>query len=149
MKTLLNASERDELLGRVAALRPESRRRWGRMSASQMICHLNDSFRCALGEKYASESTNLFKRTVMKCFALWVPVRWPHGIKTRPELDPEQSGTKPSEFPADVQEFHRLFERYCAAQAFRPHSRMGPMSRKERMRWAYLHIDHHLRQFGV
>ena len=42
-----------------------------------------------------------------------------------------------------------LFDRYCATQQFAPHPMMGPLSRTERMRWAYLHMNHHLRQFGV
>jgi hypothetical protein len=36
------------------------------MSAQQMICHLSDSFRAALGEKQISQSTTVFKRTIYK-----------------------------------------------------------------------------------
>src|SRR6516164_684202 len=32
---------------------------------------------------------------------------------------------------------------------FAPHAMWGQMSRPERMRYAYLQIDHHLRQFGA
>ncbi len=119
------------------------------MTAPQMICHLNDSFRAALGEKYVSPGTSFLKRTVMKNWALWVPLPWPHGTKTRPEVDAEQGGTRPQEFAADVAEFQILFGRYCALKEFPPHPLFGPMSPKERMRWAYLHIDHHFRQFGM
>ncbi len=148
MKTLLNPADRDEILQRLSSVRAGSVRRWGRMSAAQMICHLSDSFRSALGEKSVSSNTNLYKRTVMK----WVALRltnWPHGVKTRPEMDQQQGGTPPAEFAADVQQLRILFDRYCAAQQFSPHPMFGPLSRSERMRWAYLHMNHHLRQFGV
>jgi Protein of unknown function (DUF1569) len=148
MKTLLNPIDRDEILRRLAAVHADSQRRWGRMTAPQMICHLSDSFRSALGEKSVSPDTNLFKRTVMKRLALALPV-WPHGVKTRPEMDQQQSGTPPAEFVADVQQLKVLFDRYCAASQFSPHPMMGPMSKTERLRWAYLHMHHHLRQFGV
>jgi hypothetical protein len=31
----------------------------------------------------------------------------------------------------------------------RPHYMFGPLSESEWARWAYLHMDHHLRQFGL
>jgi hypothetical protein len=149
MKSLLNPADREEILRRVAAVRSDSQRLWGSMSASQMICHLSDSFRSALGEKSVSPDTNLFKRTGMKWLALWVFSNWPHGVKTRPEMDQQQGGTPPAEFAADVQQLRVLFDRYCATQQFSPHPMFGPLSRTERMRWAYLHMNHHLSQFGV
>lgn len=103
MKTLRNIADRNEVLGRLAVVRLDSQAHWGNMSAHQMICHLSDSLRAALGEKEISQSTTLFKRTVYKWTALWVPFRWPQGIKTRPEMDQNQGGTKPSEFASDME----------------------------------------------
>jgi hypothetical protein len=133
MKTLFNLPDRKEVLDRLNWVRSESERRWGIMSAHQMICHLSDSFRAALGEKRISQSTTLFKRTIYKWVALWLPFQWPHGIKTRLEMDQHQGGTPPAEFASDLV----------------PHATLGQMSRSERMRHAYLHMDHHLRQFGA
>jgi Protein of unknown function (DUF1569) len=138
------------VLARLGRVRPDSQRRWGKMSSQQMICHLSDSFRSALGEGCSSPDTSLFKRTVLKWLALWVPIHWPHGFKTRPENDQMQGGTRPGEFADDMHQLLILFERYCSAQGeFAPHPLFGQMSRTERMRWCYLHMDHHLRQFGA
>ena len=150
MKTLLNVRDRNEVLDRLTGVRSESQRRWGRMSAHQMICHLSDSFRAALGEKQPSQSTTLFKRSFFKWAALWLPFHWPHGIKTRPEMDQEQGGTPPEEFASDLEKLHILFERFYRSEGeFAPHPVLGQLSRTERMRHAYLHMDHHLRQFGA
>ncbi len=150
MKTLFNLPDRKEVLDRLSCVRPESERRWGSMSAHQMICHLSDSFRAALGEKRISQSTTLFKRTIYKWVALWLPFHWPHGIKTRPEMDQHQGGTQPAEFASDLEKLRILFNRFCTSEVeFAPHATLGQMSRSERMRHAYLHMDHHLRQFGV
>jgi hypothetical protein len=122
------------------------------MTAPQMVCHLTDSFRGVMGEKSVSAATGLFQRTLMKWAALYVPVRWPHGVPTRPEMDQERGGTPPGEFAADVRELRAALGRFCAAthpMQFRPHPLFGTMSRWEWMRWGYLHTDHHLRQFGV
>ena len=86
MKTLARPRDTAELLQRVRALRPDSVRRWGRMSVHQMVCHLCDGFRMGMGEK---------------------PVR---------------------------RQIHPLF---------------GRMSEAAWLRWGYLHVDHHLRQFGA
>jgi hypothetical protein len=86
----------------------------------------------------------------MKWAALWVPLPWPHGIKTRPEIDQQRGGTPPAEFASDLEKLRILLERFCASQGeFGPHPMFGQMSRAERMRHAYLHMDHHLRQFGA
>jgi hypothetical protein len=113
MKTLLNRRDRIEVLSPLANVRPDNQAKWGTMSARQMICHLSDSFRAALGAKYISPSTSLFKRAILKPLALWVPVPWPHGFNTRPEMDQQQGGTTPVEFSSDIEKLRTLFERFC------------------------------------
>lgn len=150
MKSLLNARNRSAVLDRLAKVRADAQPKWGTMSAHQMICHLSDSLRAALNEKYISPSTTLFKRTILKPLALWVPVPWPHGFKTRPEMDQRQGGTQPVHFASDLDELRILCERFCTHRGeFAAHAMFGHMSRTERMRHTYLHFDHHLRQFGV
>ena len=123
MRTLQNARDRNQLLERLARVEPDSQPRWGKMSAHQMICHLNDSLRAPLGEKYISPSTSFFKRAVLKHFALWAPIPWPHGFKTRPEMDQNQGGTRPVEFAADSAEFRTLYERFSTHNdEFAPHA---------------------------
>src|SRR5229473_6129369 len=148
MKTLLSPRDRNEMLDRLSKVRPGSQRRWGSMSAHQMVCHLSDSFRASLGEKYVSPSGTFLKRTLMKWAALWLPLPWPHGFKSRPEMDQQQGGTPPAEFASDLEKLRILLERFCASEGeFAPHPMFGQMSKTERMRHAYLHMDHHLRQF--
>jgi hypothetical protein len=150
MKTLLSRRDQNEVLDRLTTVRPDSQPGWGTMSAHQMICHLSDSFRASLGEKYISPSSTFLKRTLLKWAALWVPLPWPRGIKTRPEMDQQQGGTPPAEFASDLEKLRILFQRFCSSQGeFAPHTMLGQMSRTERMRHAYLHMDHHLRQFGA
>jgi uncharacterized protein DUF1569 len=72
------------------------------------------------------------------------------GIKTRPEMDQQQGGTPPAEFASDLETLRILLERFCTSEGeFVPHAMFGQMSRIERMRHAYLHMDHHQRQFGA
>jgi hypothetical protein len=150
MRTLSNVRDRNEILERLSKVHHDSRPHWGIMSAHQMICHLSDSFRASLGEKYTSPSTSLFKRTLFKWVALWAPFPWPHGIRTRPEMDQQHGGTRPVQFASDLDELRNLHERFRSWKGeFSAHAMLGQMSRNERMRHEYLHMDHHLRQFGA
>ena len=152
MKSFLNQSDKKEILERLNDLRPDSQRQWGRMTSHQMICHLSDAFKSRLGEKENSSANNLFTRTVVKWIALYAPMPWPPGVKTRPEMDQEIGGTPPEDFERDRAQLVALIERFTApvkTAEFRPHPLFGYMSEGEWMRWGYLHCDHHLRQFGA
>lgn len=120
------------------------------MSVHQMVCHLSDAYRLPLGEKSASPATGLLQRTLMKWIALQLPMKWPKGVKTRPEVEQGVGGTAPVEFEQDRAELLTLVRRFCEVSASLsiPHPFFGHMTRQEWLRWGYLHADHHLRQFG-
>ena len=151
MKTLARQRDKAEILQRLRTVRPESAGRWGRMSSHQMVCHLSDSFRMVTGQKPVSHASGLLQRTIVKWTALYLPLRWPPGILTRPEIDQEAGGTRPIDFAADVSELMALVELMTADRSagWQPHPLFGRMSEAAWLRWAYLHMDHHLRQFGA
>ena len=152
MKTLARESDKAEILRRLKHLRPDSVRRWGRMSAHQMVCHLNDSFRAVLGHMPVSQASGVMHRTIIKWIALYAPLRWPAGFRTRPEIDQELGGTKPMDFAVDVARLEEMVELITAQERrvdWHSHPIFGTMSDTQWFRWAYLHMDHHLRQFGA
>lgn len=150
MKHLGQADARDELTRRLTALRPDSTALWGRMTAHQAVCHLNDSFLGTMGEKKLSPASGWFQRTIMKWCALNLPMPWPKGVPTRPEVDQFQGGTRPVEFERDRKALLATMERFSSAGApYTTHPIFAEMEQGEWLRWGYLHIDHHLRQFGV
>ena len=153
MKTLANETAKDLLLKRLRQLKPDSPRRWGKMTPHQMICHLNDSFKTAIGERDVSpRKSNLLTRTVVRWIALYAPLRWPHGVPTMPENDQERGGTPPEDFKRDLDALTSIIERLTSSQRdfqWRRHPLFDEMSDRDWWRWGYLHVDHHLRQFGV
>jgi Protein of unknown function (DUF1569) len=152
MQTLLDSGERDRILERILRVSPDSRALWGKMSAHQMICHLNDSYLVASGDRTPSFASGLLQRTVIKFVALRVPLRWPQGVPTLPEVDQFISGTKPVDFIRDREELFKTVQRFCRKERdfeWAIHPIFAAMSEWEWMRWGYLHADHHLRQFGV
>lgn len=152
MRTLDDPGCLEELERRLTGLTPTSKRRWGRMTPHQAVCHLSDAYRVLMGLKPAESVENWMGRNVIRVIALHVPLRWPQGVKTGYASDPEGGGTRPSVFVRDSEELRRLLQRYVTGQPAYPgarHPMMGELSRWERMRWGYLHADHHLRQFGL
>jgi hypothetical protein len=122
------------------------------MSAHQMICHLSDGFRVATGMMPVRRLPGPLQRTIVKWIALYVPLSWPAGIRTTPDLDQLLGGTKPGDFTADLAELEALVELVATQQKddrARLHPIFGTMTQAAWLRWAYLHADHHLRQFGA
>jgi Protein of unknown function (DUF1569) len=153
MKTLANDSHKNALLQRLRRIKPDSQRRWGRMTPHQMICHLNDSFKSVIGERQVSvRQTNPVARTLIRWIALYAPLKWPHGVPTMPENDQERGGTPPEEFQRDLDALVEMIRRITSQQRdfqWRRHPLFDEMAEPDWLRWGYLHVDHHLRQFGV
>ena len=116
MKTLSNAACLSEILDRLSHVRADSPRQWGKMNAHQMVCHLADSLRGMMGRKQVSPADRPF-RPVMKWAALNLPMKWPQGVPTRPEVDQQKSGTEPAEFEADLRELISLHSGIRAIRA--------------------------------
>ena len=137
---------------RLATLRADSPRQWGRMNAHQALCHLSDSFLGVTGRKQAADRSNPFSRSVMKAVALYVPAKWPKGVPTMPEVDQEIGGTRPVDFEQDRKKLVALIEEFARPEqrweTYR-HPAFGCMRADQWQRWGWLHVDHHLRQFGA
>jgi hypothetical protein len=119
-----------------------------------MVCHCSDAFRNILGERPTAPAkpSGPMRARLLKWVALYGPMRWPRGIKTRPEADQEQGGTRPEDFERDIASLAQASDRFArnlASVSARPHFMFGKLSEREWARWAYLHLDHHLRQFDL
>ena len=152
-----NSADKQQIVERLQKIQPSSIRLWGKMTAPQMICHLADSFRVTMGEKpWPTERISVTPIPMPDWFVKWfafnVPMKWPQGTPTRPEVEPGKGGTPPAEFDADRRELLRLLERFTREPRdfeWHEHPIFGTMTEAEWMRWGYLHMDHHLRQFGA
>ena len=152
MKTLLNPRDKVEIVSRLQKVSPSSSRLWGKMSSHQMVCHLSDGFKLYIGLITAPPTGFPYPSRALKWMALWAPIPWPKGFKTAPQLDQQIGGTAPEEFDRDVHQLKTLLDRFTASQRdfqWGIHPHFGRMSEVEWMRLAYLHSDHHLRQFGA
>jgi hypothetical protein len=150
VKTLSNLADRQSISLRLSELSSADAARWGTMTAHEVLCHLDDSYKVALGEKVVSPAGGVMQRTLIKWLALGSPVKWPRGVPTRPEIEQGKGGSIPVDFLQDQAALLSTFGRFCdgVPNPCVPHPMFGKMTAKDWMRWGYLHADHHLRQFG-
>ena len=141
-----------DLLARLTRLTPDSQRLWGSMSVGQMITHCTDQLQIMLGQKPARQRGSAFSRRLSKWIALNVPVRMPKNMKTIAELDPNRSlMTQPTGFANDravLTDVIAYLEKVTDSQHF-AHPVFGQMNKAEAIKLTHIHLDHHLRQFGV
>ncbi len=148
MSTFSDAAAKTAVRQRLERLTPNTPRKWGKMTPHQMVCHLTDGYRSSAGERTVAPVHNVFTRTVVRLIALHTPMTWPRGVKTVPEGDQEQGGTRPAEWDRDLAELLRRIDAFTAIDG-RPHAIFGPLTGSEWNVWAFRHADHHLRQFGL
>ena len=148
MSTFADSAAKAVARRRLERLAPDSPRHWGRMTPHQMVCHLTDSYRMAAGQRTPKPVDNVITRSIVRMVALHTPMTWPKGVKTVPEADQEQGGTKPEAWVRDLAELLGRIEAFTSVEGAR-HPIFGPLTKAEWDVWAYRHADHHLRQFGL
>jgi hypothetical protein len=150
MKTLSTPADLAAIRDRILLLTPADARVWGSMSCHQMVCHLADAFGCPLGERAAAPVKRPpIPLPLYKWLALRMPMKWPQGVPTPPEMNQFVGGTPPVEFAADAARLIDRLEVFVGSSGpWAAHPLFGVMTTEEWMRWGYLHTDHHLRQFG-
>jgi len=147
MPSMFHAATRETFQRRILKLTPDAQRRWGRMSAHQMVCHLSDQLRIALGDIAARPIPGLIRYPPMKQLVIDV-MPWPRG---RVQGPPEAFTTAPAAWTMDISTLSQLLETFAASRDRRQwpaHPLFGRMSASLWSRVTCRHFDHHLTQFG-
>lgn len=149
MANIIDSSDRDRILKRLNAVTSDSPAQWGKMNAEQMICHLGDQILLALGEIVLPDKSSLRTR-LMGWALLTFNLRIPEArAATAPAIDQVMgNGTQPTNLEDDRQAVIGLIDRFLACADPKPHALFGPMNQKQWGQLVYMHMDHHLRQFG-
>jgi uncharacterized protein DUF1569 len=151
MKNLFDPTMADQVNTRMGKLQSHSERRWGKMTAAQMLAHCSVSMQWALGE-VVPEKGALPSRMIGR---LIKPMVFRNDDPLR-----KNSPTARSLLVADERDFGEerdrlsgLIDKFAAAGPAgctkNPHSFFGKMTPEEWAILMYKHLDHHLRQFGV
>jgi hypothetical protein len=130
-------------------LTPQHAAEWGAMTAHQMVLHVGDATAAVLKHRPFPQRAAPPSR-IAKLIVLRVLRRFPRGVRTR--ADPAAVVTDGREFESDKVRTLGFLRELVASPVHKleiSHPVFGPMSQRDWLRWAYLHTDHHLRQFGA
>jgi hypothetical protein len=86
MGTIFNDSERRRLVQRLRTLSQNTPRRWGKMTAHQMVCHLKDAVESGLHDSSQAVGRGVLARFPVKQLVIYI-LPWPKGrLQSPPEL---------------------------------------------------------------
>lgn len=148
MKTIFDAQYRDDILTRIRRVQGGTPGRWGKMNVEQMLVHLTQSMRMAIGEFSPKPKKLPIRYFPLKQLVIyWLP--FPKGAPTAPELvPPADCGHVEDNKRALTQAIADLLAHEKTA-SWPEHPAFGRLTTQAWGVLIYRHIDHHLRQFGV
>ena len=148
MKNLFEAAVVEEVKERMALLRPDSERQWGKMNPAQTLAHCSAAIEMAVGERTPPRILigRLLGRFAKKSMI----------VNEKPM--PRNVGTDKSlvvsderDFVVERQRLREFIDRFAAggpgACTRHPHFFFGSLTPEEWAALMYQHLDHHLRQF--
>lgn len=150
MKNLFEPARVEEVKERIAHLRPDSQRLWGKMNAAQAMAHCAGGLELAAGTRLPPR---LFMGriigAIVKPLALGNDEPMRRNSPTVPGLVMEDQ----RDLATEQKRLYALIDRFAAAGpdgcTTHPHSFFGRLTPQEWAILMYKHLDHHLRQFGV
>jgi hypothetical protein len=149
---LFTPANLDYFTDRINSITVETERLWGTMSAPKMLRHLRLAFEGSLGEMEAQDRSNFLTRTVLRYIVFHLWTNWPKGrIKVPANLTPEPEG----DLDFERGKLLTAADRFLAALGEDParpggvHPLFGRQTVGYWSRIHGVHMDHHLRQFGV
>ncbi len=150
VKNLFEAATVEEVKERMAQLRPESERQWGKMNPAQMLAHCSAAVEMAMGK--TSPPRILIGRLLGALAKKSLIV---NGKPMRRNSMTEKSClvTDERNFVAERQRLRELIDRFATGGpgvcTKHPHFFFGLLTPAEWAVLMYQHLDHHLRQFRV
>ncbi len=150
MKNLFEAATAGEVQLRIARLRPDSERLWGKMSPAQAVAHCAASMEWAVGDKTPPRMfVGRILGTVVKPMVFKDDAPMRRNSPTTKDLIVREDRN----LDLEREKLRALIDRFCQAGppgcTTRPHSFFGRLTPEEWAVLMYKHLDHHLRQFGV
>jgi hypothetical protein len=136
-----------QILRRLKALSPDAARRWGKMSVTQMLWHVNEAMEGALGRIQAEPMKVPLPRPLLKFLVLNFP--WGKGAPTLKRWVPKSDNY---DFASEHARCLRLVGELASKpldDAWPDSPTLGRMTGNEVSRLQAKHLNHHLTQFGV
>jgi hypothetical protein len=150
MKDLFEPATVAEVKERIARVRPNSVRQWGKMTPAQMLAHCATGMQMATGEiRPKRVFIGRILGGVVKRSMLGREAPMQRNSPTAPELRVVDE----RDLAVESRRLGEMIDRFAAAGpagcTTHPHPFFGRMTPAEWAKLTYMHLDHHLRQFSA
>lgn len=150
MKNLFDAAKVEEIKGRLAQLRPDSPRQWGKMNPAQAAAHCAGALEIALGDRIP---TRLYFGRVVGAIIKPLVLKDDEPMRRNAPTPKGNEVEDERDLGAERERLRGLIDRFAASGRTgctqHPHSYFGRLTADEWSILMYKHLDHHLRQFSV
>jgi len=150
MKHLFEVAKVEEVKQRIAQLRPDSERLWGKMNPAQMLAHCTVAFEVAEGK---IRLRRILIGRLLGPVAKKSLIVNGEPMRRNSPTDKSVLVTDERDFVVERQRLRESIDRFVAGGpgicTKHPHFFFGPLTPEEWAALMYQHLDHHLRQFRV
>jgi len=150
MKNLFEAATVEEIQLRIARLRPDSERIWGKMNPAQAMAHCAASMEWAVGDKIPPR---MFVGRILGAVVKPMVFKDDAPIHRNSPTSKDLIVQDDRNLDMERERLRGLLDRFSQAGpegcTTHPHSFFGRLAPEEWAVLMYKHLDHHLRQFGV
>lgn len=147
-KTVFSEDDNAKLILRLSNLQKGSVCAWGSMSVAGMLYHCNFTNKVILKAPPSLRKRTL-KQRVLKFLVMDIKKEIPRGVKGNPKFFSQE--TDILNFEDQKAQWLDIIPKFTNVQGplEGEHPIFGKLNTKEWGRFVWLHMDHHLRQFGV
>lgn len=146
VKNLFEDPIKQDIISRINKLTPGTQRKWGKMDVAQMLAHVQQPLKVAMGQQTCKG--NFLIRTLSLFFKSNL-----YNDKPFARNLPTDKSFKIADSRDFINERERLLEMVGSFSpdtlTTHPHPVFGPMTPEQWSRSQWKHLDHHLQQFGV
>ena len=148
-KNIFDAAVKDELINRVNHLTENSVALWGVMNVAEMMHHCNKALKNLLTP--VSGKPESLKQKILRFLFLYIVPKYPQNADAPNSINIKKNNIMPDSF---IKEKGQLIESLVEFQQYEGqikylHPYFGNMNRKQWGIITWMHMDHHLRQFGA
>lgn len=146
--SVFNPNDKAAIVARLNALTPQSQRLWGTMSVSQMLNHLQRPIQHGLGEISSKKAAPSWVGWLAKNIFLG-GINFPKNTVTMKEFKVRTDDYNFETEKQAVLNYLQKAQDHVNTAQLKAHPLFGNLSADEWGQLTYVHLDHHLRQFGV
>lgn len=149
-KNLFEVAAKNEVTERSRRLSANQQPLWGTLTAAEMLRHCSEVLKGTMAH-YATTQRETLKQKISRFVMLNFVPRFPKGAKTPDRVNIKKNNITVNDLATEQEQFARLVNKFVSFTGpitlFHPY--FGYLNHRQWGILTWMHMDHHLRQFGV